>query len=88
MSWRRRWQLACETYRSRKLELQIRLGLKQYGRQGPVTTPAGAAVRGKGTLTIGARVLRCTCGDPASHVPDPCPQALAEAERTVHHGPA
>lgn len=102
MTWRERWQRACEAYRGKKLELEIRLGLRQYGRQpdpmppllgrvarrvtsGPV---GGVPVKGRGRLTIQAKVLRCRCGDPASHPERVCPQAHEEPEQTVYSGPA
>jgi hypothetical protein len=34
--------------------------------------PAGAK-----QMIVEQVVLRCTCGDPTSHVPEPCPSALA-----------
>lgn len=35
------------------------------------------------SATVEMTVLRCTCGDPASHPAQPCPQARAEPRGIV-----
>ena len=34
-------------------------------------------------VSIEAEVIRCTCGNPQSHVPNPCPQGVSEGNKVV-----